>query len=293
MLRNMKKNSYLTISVVTGDNIPHMNTKRKATNDFFQTNPVFSLDEAVHILAPPGGKPGTVERLKYHLAAGRLKKLGREIYAVIPSGTTADKFNPDPLLVAAAARPDGVFAYHSALDLLGAAHSSWNAHTLFVESRRRPIQLKEISINFLVHPKPLLDINAKYFGTRKVERRGRWLVSSGPERTLVEGFRNPRYIGGLEELVLSASGFPVLDLDLLSEVLKIYDIRKLSAAVGWFLEHFQNTFHVPDQFLYYLENQCPQSPQYIIRDQRSGKLLQRWNIIIPEELFQLGGINET
>jgi hypothetical protein len=270
-----------------------MNTKRKLTNAFFETHPVFSLEEAVRYLAPSGGKPGAIERLKYHLAAGRLKRLGRELYAVIPPSATADNVIPDPFLVAAAARPDGIFAYHSALELLGAAHSSWNLHTLFVESRRRPVVLKGASIKFLVHPKPLLVNNAQELGTRKLERRGRWLLTTGPERTLVEGFRNPHHIGGLEELVISASGFPVLDLDLLFEILDIYAVRKLFAAVGWFLENNQNAFHVSDQFLNNLEKRCPQSPQYTIRDQRSGTLFRRWNLVLPDELKNLGGLDDS
>ena len=269
-----------------------MNTKRKLTNDFFETHPVFSLEEAVRYLAPSGGKPSATERLKYHLSTGRLKRLGRELYAVVPPGATAGSFNPDPFLVAAAARPDGVFAYHSALELLGAAHSSWNLHTLFVEPRRRPVVLKGASIKFLVHPKPLRVDHAQSLGTRKLERRGRWLLTTGPERTLVEGFRNPHYTGGLEELVVSACGFPVLDLDLLFEILDTYAFRKLFAAVGWFLENNQLTFHVPDQFLYDLEKRCPQSPQYLIRDQRSGTLFQRWNLVLPDELKNLGGLDE-
>jgi len=163
----------LTVCVVEGDNTPHMNTKRKLTNDFFDTHPVFSLEEAVRYLAPSGKKSSAIEKLKYHLAAGRLKSLGRELYTVVPSGATADSVNPDPFLVAAASRPDGVFAYHSALELLGAAHSSWNTHTVFVDSRRRPVMLKGTSIKFLVHPTPLLDNNVQNLGTRKLERRGR------------------------------------------------------------------------------------------------------------------------
>ncbi len=270
-----------------------MNTKRKLTNDFFETHPVFSLEEAVRYLALPGGKPSATERLKYHLTTGRLKSLGRELYAVIPPGATADNVIPDPFLVAAAARPDGIFAYHSSLELLGAAHSSWNKHTLYVKSRRRPIVLKGSSIKFLVHPKPIQVNSAQGLGTRKVERQGRWLLTAGPERTLVEGFRNPHYVGGLEELVVSAIGFPVLDLDLLFDILDTYTVRKLFAAVGWFLENNQLIFHVPDQFLYDLEKRCPQSPQYLIRNQRSGTLFQRWNLVLPEELNNLGGPNDT
>jgi len=270
-----------------------MNTKRKLTNDFFNTHPVFSLEEAVRYLAPSGEKSSAIERLKYHLAAGRLKSLGRELYAVVPPGATVDSVNPDPFLVAAASRPNGVFAYHSALELLGAAHSSWNTHTVFVDSRRRPVVLKGTLIKFLVHPKPLLDNNVQNLGIRKLERRGRWLLTTGPERTLVEGFRNPRYIGGLEELVISASGFPVLDLELLFKILDTYAVHKLFASVGWFLETYQKTFHVSGQYLSDLEKHRPQSSQYMLRNQRSGTLLHRWNLVLPDELKIIGGPNDS
>jgi hypothetical protein len=36
------------------------------TADFFNTDPVFSLDQAVEGLAPPGGRAGTLERLNCH-----------------------------------------------------------------------------------------------------------------------------------------------------------------------------------------------------------------------------------
>ena len=270
-----------------------MNTKRKLTNVFFDTHPVFSLENAVQYLAPPGGKSGATERLKHHLTTGRLKSLGRELYAVVPPGATAASFDPDPFLVAAAARPEGIFSHHSALELLGAAHSTWKVHTLYVESRRRSIELTGASIKFLIHPKALVVKKAQDLGLRKVERRGRWLRTTGPERTLVEGFRNPGYVGGLEELVVSASGFPVLDLDLLNELLDIYAVRKLFAAVGWFLENNQSAFHVPDQFINDLEKRSPHSPQYALRDQRRGTLSNRWNLVLPDELNNLGGPDDS
>ncbi len=49
---------------------------------------------------------------------------------------------------------------------------------------------------------------------------------TGPERTLVEGFRRPGLVGGLEELVVPAAGFATLDLEQLEEVLRRYGVRK-------------------------------------------------------------------
>jgi len=262
------------------------------TADFFATHPVFSLDEAEGKLAPPGGRTGTVERLKHHLESGRLKVATRGVYAVVPPGVSAEGFRPDPFLVAAAARSDAVFSHHSALKLLGAAHSVRHQCTVYTGKRRRPIQLGGTTIRFLEHPRPLRKDDRSHFGTRRIERRGRLLEVTGPERTLIEGFRRPRLIGGLEELVISASGFPILDLDLLAELLRHYDAANLWAATGWFLERLQQSFHVPDLLLEVMERRRPRSPQYMERGRRGGVLAPRWNLIVPRSIIQPGEPDE-
>lgn len=263
------------------------------TTDFHATNPVFSLDEAVRALDPPGGRKGAVERLKHHLRTGRLRLVTRGIYAVIPPGVAPERFQPDPILVAAAVRPDGIFSYHSALDLLGAAHSVWRECTLFTDRRRRAVVVGATRIRFLDHPEPLSTPDLVHLGVRKIERQGRILKVTGPERSLIEGFRRPGPVGGIEELLVSASGFPVLDLDLLEGVLSRYDTANLWAAAGWFLERFQESFHVPTSLLNCMERNRPRVPQYLIRNRRGGELAARWNLIIPSELTQLGGPDES
>ena len=283
----------MTFRVDKGDITPCICMEHKVkTADFLATHPVFSLDEAERKLAPPGGRAGTVERLKHHLKSGRLKIATRGVYAVVPPGVSAERFLPDPFLVAAAARSDAVFSHHSALKLLGAAHSVWHHCTVYTEQRRRPIQLDGTTIRFLEHPRPMRMGNRGHFGTRRLERRGRLLEVTGPERTLIEGFRRPRLVGGLEELVISASGFPTLDLDLLEEILRNYDIANLWAATGWYLERFQQSFHVPDRLLEVMERHRPQSPQYMERDRRGGVFVPRWNLIVPRPIIQLGEPDE-
>ncbi|MBM3308533.1 MAG: hypothetical protein FJY74_09430 [Candidatus Eisenbacteria bacterium] len=262
------------------------------TADFFAMHPVFSLDEATRALAPSGGRLGTVERLKHHLETGRLKLVTRGVYAVVPPGSRPDRFPLDPFLVGVAARHDGVFSHHSALDLLGAAQSVWNQHTLYTERRRRPLVLDGAVVRFLNHPHPLGTGSRKHLGTRRIERLGRLLEVTGPERTLVEAFRRPALVGGLEELVRSASGFPTLDLDLLEEVLRRYGVANLWAATGWFLERFQGSFHVPPAILVRLERLRPLSPQYLERSRRGGRLAPRWNLILPAVLVRPGEADE-
>ena len=262
------------------------------TLDFFASHPVFSLDEAVEALAPTGGRAGTVDRLKYHLKAGRLKLAAREVYAVLPPAAPVGRFQPDPILVAAAVQPEGVFSHHSALELLGVAHSMWWQCTLYVAQRRRPLVINGVTVRFMEHPACIRSRTGGQLGVRKTERRGRLLQATGPERTLVEGFRRPFLAGGAEELVRSASKFPTLDLDLLEKVLKRYDIANLWAATGWFLERFQATFHVPEKVLAGMEKHRPRSNQYLERNRRGGMLAKRWNLILPKEVFNLGEPDE-
>lgn len=263
------------------------------TSDFFATHPSFSLDEATAALKPPGGRAGTVERLKHHLETGRLRLVARCVYAVVPAGVDAKRFQPDPILVAAAARPDAVFSHHSALEILGAAHSSWQVFTLYTAKQRRAIHLGDNSVRFLINPAQMRMDREGSFGTRRIERRGRFITVTGPERTLVEGFRRPRLVGGLEELIVSASGFPTLDLDLLAEILRRYGAANLWAASGWFLERFQKAFHVPNTFLKRIERHCPRSPQYMERGLRGGSLATRWNVIVPQEIVNMGEPDES
>jgi len=275
-----------------GENITRWRNQRKVTTtQFFAAHPVFSLDEANQALRPASGRTAAVQRLKHHLASGRLKLITRGVYAVVPPGSAAGKFEPDTFLVAQTARPDAVFSHHAALELLGVAYSEWTTCTAFSAGRRRTIKMARASIGFLQHPTPM--VAHPLFGTRRVERLGRLLVATGPERTLVESFRRPALAGGLGELLESARAFPVLDLDLLAEMLRRYDLSILWASTGWFLEKHSRTFHVSGQVLASFESHRPKSPQYIARSLRGGTLLPRWNLIVPEPLLGRGEPDDT
>jgi predicted transcriptional regulator of viral defense system len=262
------------------------------TSDFFASRSVFSLDEATRVLSPQGGRAGTVERLKHHLQTGKLKLVSRGIYSVVPPGASADHFHPDPFFVAVSLRPDCIFSHHSALELLGSAHSMWKKCTLYTSQRRRALELDNLTICFLTHPAPFQTSANFGIGTRRVERRGQLLRTTGPERTLVEGFRRPALAGGAEELVNSAAGFQFLDLQLLESILCSYDIANLWAATGWFLEQHQKDFHVPNDLITRCEKHKPKFPQYLERNSRGGRLAARWNLILPLSLVALGGADE-
>ncbi|BAU49578.1 transcriptional regulator [Sulfurifustis variabilis] len=254
------------------------------TTTFLHTHRVFTLDEAVRALDPAGGRKGALERLKYAASRGKLKKLARGVYATVPPGVDPKKFQPDRFLAAAALRPDAIFSHHSALELLGAAHSEWRLCTAYSARRSQPFNLDGVDLRFLSHPKPLLRRQLTALGTRSVRRLDRELRVTGPERTLIDGFRQPDLVGGLAELVESAAGFSVLELPLLFDILKAHGQKVLWAAVGWFLDSYRATFFVRDEDLALIKKHLPKAPQYLAKDERGGVLVQPWNLIVPAYL---------
>ena len=261
-----------------------------ATESFLDRNPVFTRSMFAGAHGEPRPSPALVKRLKYLQATGRVVSLERGLYATVRPGDNPEAAAPDPYLVSAVLRPDGVFAYHSALTLLGAGHSDWNVVTLLSDRRRRSLSLRNARVDVLPHPAALVRKRGTEVGVRSVPYLDRTLRVTGPERTLVDGFRRLELVGGLEELVTSAAGFPSLDLAELDAVLRAYDFRILYAGVGWFLETYQSHFFVPSDFLDRLEKRRPAAPQYLPRRGRAedggGRMVPRWNLILPEAVLR-------
>ena len=256
------------------------------TNTFLQTHRVFNLDEADQVLAPAGGRKATLERLKYAAGRGKLKMLARGVYASVPPGVQPDRFQPDRFLAAATMRPDAIFSHHSALELLGAAHSAWRLCTAYSARRPQSFDLNGLELRFMSRPQRLVRCAASESGTRTVHRLDRELCVTGPERTLIDGFRRPDLVGGHAEFIESAAGFSVLELPLLFELLDAFRQKVLWAAVGWFLDTYRETFFVSDDDLALIEKLVPRNPLYLVRDQRGGVLVRRWNLIIPDALLE-------
>lgn len=284
----------MTPTAVVGNITTHNVMERQVTTaEFLARHPVFSLAEAERELAPAGGRSATIQRLKHHLKSGRLKLLGRGIYAVVPPGTVAADLRADQFLAAGAARADAVFSHHAALELLGAAHSMWSECTVYSARSRRPLELDGTTVRFLQPPAAMSGgPRGRSFATRRVERMGRLLEVTSPERTLVEGFLRPKLVGGLEELVVSAAGFASLDLELLQSILERFAVAQLWAATGWFLERTRASFHASDRLLDRWASRRPVSPQYLERGRRGGILARRWNLIVPEAIERIGERDE-
>ncbi|MFH0779099.1 MAG: type IV toxin-antitoxin system AbiEi family antitoxin [Candidatus Eisenbacteria bacterium] len=258
-------------------------------------NRVFTVDELARHL---GGEKSLAQyRIRYHLRQKRFKRLANGVYAAVPVGVDPETFEPDVFLAANAIRPDAVFAYHSALDLLGQGHSVWWTCTVCTDRPRSPVILGRNTIKFLMRP-PAVRQRAQWASSRRraralwtteVPHGGRTLRVTTPERTLVDGFRELSLVGGLDELVESMDGFASLKPELLRDVLRAYDNRRLWAAVGWYLQRRLRSLFLDDSILGEFKAKRPRARVYLVPGQRGGVVASGWNLVVPEHLQRTAG----
>jgi predicted transcriptional regulator of viral defense system len=260
------------------------------TTEFMAVNRVFTLDDLARHL---GGERSLAQyRVRYHISQKRLKRLANGVYATVPVGVDPETFAPDVFLAASAIRPDAVFAYHSALDLLGQGHSVWSTCTVCTDRPRSPVILGRSTIKFLVHPPAVRGRRQSSASRRKtrnpwmteVSHAGRTLRVTTPERTLVDGLRELSLVGGLDELVESMDGFASLRPELLSDVLRAYNNKRLWAAVGWYLDRRLTSLFLDDSILHEFRANRPSTRVYLVPGQRGGVVARDWNLVVPEHL---------
>jgi len=256
------------------------------TRDFLTQHPVFTLATFRGEAAKHGVSPSAVvTRLRYALARGDLMLVTNGVYAVVPSGGRTE-FRPDRFLVATALRDDAVLAYHSALELLGLAHSVYRDVYYLTARRRRDVRLADGRVRALLPPKRLRDTGREGVGVEVRERLGVKLRVTGPERTLVDCCASPKYAGGLEETIEAWRSVTALDLGRLTAYLDLLDERRLVAISGFLLEQQAERLFVPGALLDELARKRPTSKVYLDRGQRGGKLAARWNLIVPHRWLQ-------
>lgn len=256
---------------------------------FFRKHPVFTGEELRKHLSSHGevGSRAQEALLAYHRKAGRIVRVRRGLYAVIPPGADADSYPVDLFLVAAKLTPDAVLSHHTALEFYGKAYS---VHTHFIYSASRPLS----PLTFRSHvfrgtkfPKVLLRTGKEHVGVSSAERAGLEIRITSLERTLVDVLDRPDLSGSWEEIWRSLESIEFFDLDEVVRYALLLGNATTGAKVGFFLEEHRETLMVEEHHLKALHDLRPRQPHYLERSKRkSGRLVSEWNLVVPSEVLE-------
>ena len=105
------------------------------------------------------------------------------------------------------------------------------------------------------------------------------------ERTLVDCLDRVDLAGGWEEVWRSLASSPYYEMDRVVAYVGKLGNATTAAKLGFFLEQNQEALRVPESVLQELERLRPRQKHYIDSIRTPGKLVSRWNLIVPPEVL--------
>ena len=253
---------------------------------FFARNPVFTIGEFTAYLQA-GSKRTPDSLLRYHTQKGRLLRVRRGLYAVVPTGFDPASYQVDPYLLASKMADDAVLGYHTALQFYGKGHSSSSRYLYLTRHATRVVTLRGNESRGVRFPKRLCAKGKEFFGVEAHERAGVLVRVTSLERTLVDVLDRPDLRGGWEEIWRSLEAVEFFDLDGVVEYALLLENATTVAKVGFFLEQHRNSLMVEEAHLAALRAHRPRSPHYLMRTTReSGRLIPEWSLVVPPKILE-------
>lgn len=255
---------------------------------FLNKNRVFTIEEFRNELSVRGttGERAAESLLAYYEKTGRIIRIKRGLYVVIPVESDAENFVPDPFLLAAKMAPDAILVYHTALELHGKAQSVFSEFTYQTAKTFHIINYHGWKFRPVKAPVSLRRKKKADFGVLTVDRNGMDVRVSSLEQTLVDVLSRPVYSESWEEIWRSLESIEFFNLDRVIEYTKLLNVATTAAKVGFFLEQHKESLLVEDKYLQELQKLSPDDPVYMDSQHKAGKLVNRWNLIVPETVTQ-------
>lgn len=256
---------------------------------FFSRNPVFTLKEfeAIRDDGDESHPRSPRALIDYHVRQGRLVRIRRELYAVVPVGSDPETFPIDPYIVATKLADDATIAYHTALELHGLSYSSTERIIYVTQHHTRKFDFRSLHYRSVMVPKSLREANRPDVGITQVDRSGVDVPVTTLERTLVDVLDRPNLGGGWEEVWRSLETVTHIDIASVVEYALLLNNKTTIAKVGFFLQQHQEELWVDNKQLHRLRDHAPIQPHYLRGSRGSpNKFLKEWNLVVPSTLVE-------
>jgi predicted transcriptional regulator of viral defense system len=212
--------------------------------------------------------------LRRAVESGKAFHITRGMYAS-NTGRFADTRH-DRFEIAAKLTADTVFAYHSALELLGVAHSVTNRVQYFSSKKK-----KELVFQGNVFKRyPMQSGRNLLTQTARISAIGEVRVTT-KEQTLLDCMTYLGRGGGAEEVLRSVSGFPYLDVEMVKNHVTGLSASSIS-RIGWLFEQKRETWNVTGKDIDFLQSLIGgTSYRFVSRANPSGGWSKRWRLVLP------------
>ncbi|MDE2716249.1 MAG: transcriptional regulator [Chloroflexota bacterium] len=257
-------------------------------DEFFRSHPVFTADDLTAHLEFRGsvGPRGGEALLAHHVRAGRLIRVRRGLYAVVPPGADPTSFPVDPYLVASRLTPDAVLSHHTALEFHGRAYSAWDHLTYLAVRPSSPLSFRSHIFRGTRFPAALIRSHSTLHGVLTADRAGLPVRVTSLERTLVDVLDRPRHSGGWEEVWRSLESVEFFDIERVVDYALLLDNATTAAKVGFYLEQHGAVLMVEPAQVERLRRHRPRQPHYIDGAREGqGRIAPGWNLVVPREVL--------
>lgn len=210
--------------------------------------------------------------LKRAMDAQRLRRVRRSLY-VSRAGTFAQK-GVDAFELVATMDSSAVLSFHSALEAHGVAHNVSSTCRFRSARVRSSFQYEGMSyVPYALDP----CVEAQ----RIRSRDGAQVLATTREQTVVDCLAYPDRSGGIEEVLMSLSLFPYVDVNRLEELVDRQS-ASLAARVGWLLEQKADSWRVSGATLDRFEELAQGGPFKLDkRSTKSNGWSKRWRLCLP------------
>ncbi|HEY3451466.1 MAG TPA: hypothetical protein VGK67_34220 [Myxococcales bacterium] len=257
------------------------------SRDEVESRPVFTHEELVAEYVSAGRSRRSADSLLHkHLAAGRVVRVKRGVFLPVPRGVSADAAPYDPYLVATKLAPNAAVAYHAALQFHGKSYSQSRRFHFFTRERLRPTSFRGTEFVPVRLPAPFEGQADMGGGILERRHAGGVVRVATLERTLVDVFDAPDRGGGWEEIWRSLEMVEFFDLDAVIDYVGRLGSAIACARVGFFLEQHREPLMVEERHLAALQAHAPKGPRYLDPKRVPGKLVGRWNLIVPARVLE-------
>ncbi len=256
---------------------------------FMDANPVFRREEFAAAMDLPKGSAPVSRLLRQQVAAERIRRLRREVFAAVPDHKTPGRLILPDFIHASKYRPDGVLGYHTGLMLFGIQYSVTVSQVQVISNG--PVGYARTPFGrcrFIKPHRVLVDAGKTDFLTVWKEPAGIPVRVTAFERTLVDVLHRPGRACGRDEVIDSLATAPYIlksfDPGRVADYVELLGIRSLAGVVGWWLESWQSELDVPERVLDRLRAMLPDWNSYWLRA-RPGKatLVRPWRVYLPTD----------